>query len=119
MSWHGGAARAEPAKDQLVLANHPIAQKLGRRLGDVEPLHVFHFPAAVADKVGDAGIPFTSKRAERPSDGDLPHQPGFHQVAQVAVDGGPGRARVKPVHPVKDLRSRGWPGFSIRNAITQ
>jgi len=110
MRWRGGATGAESPKDQLVLANHAIAEELGRGLRDIEPLHIFHLAAAVADEVMVAHA-FHIETRGAAFYRDFTDEARFNQVAQVAVDGGPCRARVESVNAVKDLRGRRMPGI--------
>jgi hypothetical protein len=46
-----GALRAEPAENELVFANDPLAEGARGWPGDVVPLHVLNIAAAVADEV--------------------------------------------------------------------
>ena len=87
MRWGGGAAGAKSAENHLVLANHAIAEELGRGLGDVEPLHVFHLTATVADEVVVAHTFYIEARRAA-FNGNFTDQAGFDQIAQIAVDGG-------------------------------
>ena len=41
--------------------------------------------------------------------GHFPHQARLHQVAQIVIRRGPGRARVGAIHGLEDFRGRGMP----------
>ena len=72
------------------------------------PFHILNIPTAVADEVV---MPYPSRIESRGAalDGHLAYQTRLHQVPQIVISRGPGRARIHPIHDFKNFRSRGMP----------
>jgi hypothetical protein len=97
-----GTLRTQASENQFAFANNPLAKRTRRRLREVEPIDVLHVAAPVADEV----VMLDTLRIETRGaalDSNLPHQTRFYQVAQVVVRRGPGRARIHPIHRVKNF----------------
>jgi hypothetical protein len=102
------AASAKPPKNELAFANHPLAQRARGRLGHVVPLNVFNIPAAVANEVMMQQT-FGIEARSAPLNRHFPHQAGLHQVAQIVIGCGPGRARIHAIDGFEDFDSGGMP----------
>ncbi len=78
------------------------------RPGHVVPLHILNLAAVVADEVvmqHTLGI----EAGGTSLDGDFTHQTCFHQIPQIVISCGPGRARIHAIDSFEDLRRRGMP----------
>jgi len=71
-------------------------------------LHVLNIATVVADEV----VMAHASRIEAGSaalDGHFTHQTCLHQVSQIIISRGSGRAWIYAVHSLENLRSRGMP----------
>src|SRR6185437_10098298 len=76
------------------------------RMRHVVPVDVLDIATAVTDEVMmPRSFRIKSRRAAFHS--HFAHQASLHQVAQIVINRGPGRARIEPVNSFEDLRSRG------------
>ena len=103
-----GALRAEPPENEFAFAKNPLTEGARSRLGHVVPLHVLDIAAAVADEVV---MPHAFRIESRGAalHGHFTHQTRLHQVPQIVISGGPGRARIHAIHGFEDFRGRGMP----------
>ena len=62
--------------------------------------------------------PFRIEARSAALDGHFAHQTRLHQVPQIVISRGPGRARINAIYGFGDFRRRGMPVVSIKNAIT-
>ena len=101
----------QTTENEFALANDPLAERARSWRRHVKPVHVFDIAAAVTDEVV---MPHTFRIESRgPTlDGHFADQASLHQVPQIIVSCGPGRARVHTIDGFKNFRSRGMPvGF--------
>jgi hypothetical protein len=102
------ALRAKPTENKLAFTNNSLAERTRGRFGHVVPLHVLHIGAAVADEV----VVQQTFQIEPPGaalDGHFPHQTRLHQVPQIVISCGSGRAGIHAIHSSEDFRRRGMP----------
>src|SRR5712691_6571203 len=102
------ALRAKPAENEFAFAKNPLTEGARGRPGNAVPLHVLNIAAAVADEVVMPHA-FSIESRSAALDGHFTHQTRLHQVPQIVISRGPGRARIHAIHGFKDLRSRGMP----------
>src|SRR5450755_2209505 len=97
------ALRAEPPKNQFTFAKNPLAKRARGRLGYVAPLNVLDVAAAVANEVM---MPHALRIESRGAalDGHFTHQARLHQIPQIVIGCGPGRARIHAIHAFEDFR---------------
>jgi len=100
--------RAEPPEDEFAFAKNPLTEGARARLGHVIPFNILDVAAAVADEV--VMLHALGIEARGPTlDGHFTHQARLHQVPQIVISSGPGRARVHAIYGFGDFRSRGMP----------
>jgi len=117
-SW--SASRAKAADDQFAFAKEAFAEGVGSRFWHVVPIHIFDVAAAVADEMVMAHA-FGIEAGGAAFDGDFADQAGFDEVAQIVINGGPGRARVEAIDGFEDFGSGGMAGMldeEGHNAVT-
>jgi hypothetical protein len=100
------ALRAETSKNQLAFTNNSLTERTRGRLGHVVPIYVLHTAAAVADEVV-VPYAFQIESSSATLDGHFPHQAGLHQVPEIVISRGPGRAGIHAIHGFENLRSCG------------
>ena len=114
----------EAAENKFAFAKNAFAETVRRRLGEIEPLHVFHFAAAIADEMVMAH-PFRVVACGAPFRGHFAHQTGLHQIAKIVVGCGSRRTRVDAVHGIENFRGgrmavlvhqEGHYGITLRSA---
>ena len=103
------ALRAESPENEFTFANNPLTEGTRGRPGHVVPLHILNIAAAVADEMV-MPHPFRIESRRAALDGHFTHQTRLHQISQIVIGRGPGRARIQAIHGFKDFRSRGMPG---------
>src|SRR5438552_4313502 len=103
------ALRTEPPENEFAFAKNPLTEGARARPGYVVPLHVLNIAAAVANEVV---MPHAFRIESRGAalDGHFTHQTRLHQVPQIVIRRGPGRAWIQAIHGFEDFRSRGMPG---------
>jgi hypothetical protein len=99
------APRTEAAENQFAFPKNAFAESIGGWPGEIEPLHVFHFAAAIADKMVMARA-FRVITCGTSFGGHFAHQTGLDQVSEIVVGGGSRGARIDAIHGVKDFRCR-------------
>src|SRR6202047_676900 len=102
------ALRAEPAEDEFAFAKNSLTEGARARPGHVIPFNILNIAAAVADEV----VMLDALRIEARGaalDGHFTHQARLHQVPQIVISRGPGRARIHAIHGFGDFRSRWVP----------
>jgi hypothetical protein len=104
VTW--SALRAEAAKYQFTFAKHAFPQRARSRLGYFVPVDILNIAAVVANEVVMPRA-FGVEACGTAFDGDFSHQTCLNQVPQIVIRGGPGGARIHPIHGFKDLCSRG------------
>ena len=105
----GGACGAQPAENELALAQHARAERAYCGLWDVVPFHVFDVAAAIANEV----VMSHELRVEACGaafHGDFANETGFNQVTEVVVGSGAGGARIDAIDGVVNL---GGCGMSV------
>ena len=102
------ALGAQPAENEFAFAKNPLTKGARGRLGYVAPFNVLDIAAAVADEVV---MPYAFRIESRGAalHGHFTHQTRLHQVPQIVISRGPGRARINPIHGFEDFGSRGMP----------
>jgi hypothetical protein len=99
---------AQPPENEFAFADDPLAEGARGRLGHVVPLNVLNISAAVANEVMmQQAFGIESRGAAL--DCHFTHQARLHQVAQIVIGRGPGRARIHAIHGFEDFDSRGMP----------
>src|SRR5271157_843507 len=78
------ALRAQPPDNEFALAKNPLTERVRGGTGNVVPLNVLHFAAAVADEVV---MPHSFRIESRGAalDGHFTHQTRLHQVPQIVI----------------------------------
>jgi hypothetical protein len=102
------ALRAEPPEDEFAVAKNPLTEGARARPGHVIPFNILNIAAAVADEV----VMLDALRIEARGaalDGHFTHQARLHQVPQIVISRGPGRARIHAIYGFGDFRSRWVP----------
>ncbi len=100
LAW--SALGAEAADNELAFAHDAFAEGGCGRGGDGVPLDVFDLAAAVADEVVVLVVPGVVAGGAAFS-GDLAHETGLDEVAEVVVGGGAGGAWVDAVDGLEDF----------------
>ena len=99
---------AKSAENEFAIAHDPLAQGVRGRLVNVVPFNVLNVSAAVADEVVmQQAFGIESRRAA--FDRHFTHQACLHQVTQIVISGGPGRAGIGAIHGFEDLDGSGVP----------
>src|SRR6202158_2633552 len=91
------ALRAESPENEFAFAKNPLTEGARARRGHVIPFNIFNIAAAVADEV----VMLRAFRIESRGaalDGHFTHQTRLHQVPQILISRGPGRARIHAIH---------------------
>jgi hypothetical protein len=102
------ALRAKPPENEFAFAKNPPTEGARGGPGHVVPFYVLNIAAAVADEVV---MPHASgiESCGPALDGHFPHQTRLHEVPQIVISRGPGRAWIQAIYGFKDFRSRGMP----------
>ena|SRR5579871_467196 len=98
--------RTEPSKNQFALANKPLTERTGHRLGHVIPIQIFDIAAAVANEVVMPHA-FGVETRGTALDSNFPYQASPHQVSQIVIRCGPGRAGIDAIDGFENFRGRG------------
>jgi len=99
---------AKSAENEFAIANDPLTQGARSRPGHVVPLNVLNITAAVADEVMMQQA-FGVESRGAALDRHFAHQACLHQVTQIVISGGPGRAGIGAIHGFEDLDGGGVP----------
>jgi hypothetical protein len=104
----GSAPGAKPPENEFALANNPLTERACSRPGDVVPLNILNISAAVADEVmmqQAFGIESRGAALDR----HFTHQACLHQVTQIVIRSGLGRAGIRAIHGFENLDCGGVP----------
>jgi hypothetical protein len=118
------APGAKPPENELTIADDSLAQGARGRPGHVVPLNVFYVAAGVANEVMMQQT-FCIEARGAALDRHFPHQARLHEIAQIVISRGPGRAGIHAIYGFEDFDSRGMPvlfhqeghyGIALRSA---
>jgi hypothetical protein len=102
------ASGAKSAKNEFAIANDPFTQGALAWLGHVVPVYVLNISAAVADEVMmQQAFHIESRGAAL--DRHFTHQACLHQVTQIVISSGLGRAGIRAVDGFEDFDCGGVP----------
>jgi len=101
---------AQSAENELAFANNSLTEGTGRRPGHVIPFHIFDVAASIANEVVMANVLRIEPRGAA-LDSNFAHQTGPHQIPQIVVSRGPGRAGIDTIDGLEDFCGRGVPGM--------
>ena len=102
------ALSAKSAENKFAIANNPFTQGARSRPGHVVPFNILNVSAAVADEVmmqQAFGIEARGAALDR----HFTHQACLHQIAQIVISCGLGRAWIRAIHGFEDLDRGGMP----------
>jgi hypothetical protein len=102
------APGAESAENEFALPQDPLTKGACGGSRHVEPIHVLHPAAAIADEVVMTHA-FRIESGGTALESYLSYQAGLHKVPQVVVGCGPGGARIDAIHSLENLRRGGMP----------
>jgi hypothetical protein len=102
------ASGAKSSENEFAIANDPLTQGALGWLGHVVPLYVLNISAAVADEVMMQHAFHIESRGAA-LDRHFTHQACLHQVTQIVISSGLGRAGIRAVDSFEDLDRGGVP----------
>ena len=115
---------AKSAENEFAIANDPLTQGARGRPGHVVPLNVLNISAVVADEVMmQQAFGIESRGAA--FDRHFTHQACLHQVTQIVISSGLGRAGIRAIHGFENLdrggvfvlfHQEGHHGVALRSA---
>src|SRR5579871_4881928 len=104
-SLPGGTLGAESPDNEFAFAKNSLTEGARGRFGHLVPLQVLNIAATVADEMVMARA-FRIESRGAPFHGYFTHQTCPHQITQIVIRRGPGRARILAIDGFEDFGSR-------------